>query len=92
MNILIQVVSTLGQSVNLFTGLVPDKYKPFVMLGFTLVQVVVGVVAHQYNPDGTSARLPMLSHDAIALLSGTGSGPIAIFRRMEKKFDFIYRA
>jgi len=56
-NILLQVVGTLGQSVNLFTSLVPDKYKGFVMLGFTLAQGTVAIIAHQYNPDGTPASV-----------------------------------
>ncbi len=55
MNLLVQLLGIVGSSATVFTNLVPDKYKPLVVLVLTLAQAAAAFIAHQYNPDGTKA-------------------------------------
>lgn len=55
LNILLQVVALVGQGFNLFGHFVPPKYIPAIAGGIGAAQAAVGVLAHQYNPDGTPA-------------------------------------
>lgn len=54
-NILVQAVGTAGSAWTLFGGYVPPKVGGWVVTGLTAAQAVVGIIAHQYNPDGTPA-------------------------------------
>jgi hypothetical protein len=54
-NIVIQLLGILGQSANVFSGIVSPKYQPLVMLALTMAQATAAYYAHSYNPDGTAA-------------------------------------
>jgi hypothetical protein len=51
-----QIVAVALQGIN--WELFPAKWKPFIMIGLSVVQAVQGAVAHYYNPDGTKAGSP----------------------------------
>ncbi len=55
LNILLQVSAVIGHGVNL--SFVPPKYQSQTMAGIAVFQAVVGIIAHSYNPDGTSASV-----------------------------------
>ena len=55
-NAIAQVVALLIQIANQAATVVPDKYKGTVAGVVAALQGVSGVVAHFYNPNGTSAR------------------------------------
>ena len=55
-NILVQVVAGLAQVANLWSSLIPEDTRPYVTAGITTIQIVVGLVAHYYNPNGDPAR------------------------------------
>ena len=63
-NILIQIVMTLGQIVNQFAPMVPDKYA----VVLAVVQAVVGVLAHYYNTDGTPQTKAFVKPLALVVL------------------------
>ena len=54
-NIVIQLVALAGQVVNQFGSLIPPARRDAVAAGLAIAQGIVAVVAHSYNPDGTSA-------------------------------------
>ena len=57
-NILVQAVAGLAQVVNLWANLVPADARPYVTAAVTTIQIVVGLIAHYYNPNGEPARAP----------------------------------
>lgn len=48
-----QVLAMILQALNLFAGIVPVKYQPFVALGIALVQAALAWYNHYYTPQGT---------------------------------------
>lgn len=54
-NLVFQIVATLGQIFSVVSGMIPGKYQVLVATIIGALQAVVGVVAHNYNPDGTPA-------------------------------------
>ncbi len=53
MNVLIQSLAVAGQVANAYGGLLPEKYKVGTGVVLGIGQIVVGTLAHNYNPDGT---------------------------------------
>jgi hypothetical protein len=54
-NILIQILALMVNALQYATNIAPEKAKPWIALGILLVQGIVAIVAHSYNPDGTPA-------------------------------------
>lgn len=57
-NIVLQVFGSVIQIANV-AGQVPfggGKTQPLIALGAGVIQALAGIVAHWYNPDGTSAK------------------------------------
>lgn len=57
-NVVFQTVASVTQLANLYSPFLPPKIQGTVTGILTLAQGTVGVIAHQYNPDGTPAALP----------------------------------
>jgi len=57
MHLLYQLLLLVGQGVNMFGGIVPTKYQPFVAFALGLSQLGLGLYNHYYNPDGTPAKV-----------------------------------
>ncbi len=57
-NVLIQICALLVHLLNLATPIASDKVKPWIALGIVFVQGIVAIIAHSYNPDGSSAQEP----------------------------------
>lgn len=55
--IIIQVLLGLVQLGNVLTNVVPDKWKPVVLGIVALAQIVQAKIAHNFNPDGTPAKV-----------------------------------
>ena len=55
-NILSQSLLLVGQAVNVLSPYWTQETKDYVIVILTLVQGIVGVVAHSYNIDGTSQK------------------------------------
>ena len=55
LNIMLQCVGIAGSGFAAFGGFIPPAIAPKVVMGITAAQAAVGVIAHSYNPDGTSA-------------------------------------
>lgn len=53
-----QIVAIGIHAGNLLLGVVPAEYRPTVTLLVGALQSASALVAHHYNPDGTSARAP----------------------------------
>jgi hypothetical protein len=56
-NLAVQIVGTAGQVFNVVGGLIPPQYQLVVATVLGAFQAVVGVVSHNYNPDGTPASV-----------------------------------
>jgi hypothetical protein len=56
-NLAVQIVGTAGQVFNLVGGLIPPHHQLVVAMVLGAFQAVVGVVNHNYNPDGTPASV-----------------------------------
>lgn len=65
-NILLQSLLTLSQLIVQFGSLVPDEYKHFVAFITTLIQALIALISHHYNPDGTNAQLPYIPPSVIS--------------------------
>lgn len=59
-NIVFQVAATAGQLAQLYSPFIPPGYAGPVQLGVSILQGTVGVIAHNFNPDGTSAKTPFV--------------------------------
>jgi len=57
-NVAFQAVATGTQIYTMFGAFVPPKHQGSVTLGLSLAQAVVGVLAHNVNPDGTPSSQP----------------------------------
>ncbi len=56
-NSFIQLLGTVGQTLNVVGGFVPADKKMYVAAGIALLQGIAAAVAHFSNPDGTPAAL-----------------------------------
>lgn len=56
MHLLYQGLTLGAHAVNLFSGVVPAKYQPFVSLALALVNAGLAWYNHYFNPDGTPAQ------------------------------------
>lgn len=54
-NVIAQLLATAVQVLNQVTPAVPDKYKYLAAAALGFLQLVIGVIAHNSNPDGTSS-------------------------------------
>lgn len=54
--LIFQGLTLAGHGINMFSGLVPAKYQPYVALLLALINAGLGWYAHYYNPDGTPAQ------------------------------------
>lgn len=54
-NVLSQIVLTLGQLANLFAPILNEKQKLGVGLGIGALQIIISNMAQSVNPDGTPA-------------------------------------
>jgi hypothetical protein len=52
-----QVLLTGLQVANFASAFVPPEYKIYVTGGISVMQTILGLVNHNYNPDGTSASV-----------------------------------
>jgi hypothetical protein len=52
-----QVLLTLLQILNFESGVVPPKYMPFVTAGLSIIQGLLALYNHFFNPDGTPAAV-----------------------------------
>lgn len=59
-NIVLQVAATTGQLAQLYHPFIPPQYAIPIQLGVSVLQGTVGVIAHNFNPDGTPAVLPFV--------------------------------
>lgn len=60
LNIAIQVAATAGQLAQLYHPFLPPQIAIPIQLGTSILQGTVGVLAHNFNPDGTPAQLPFV--------------------------------
>lgn len=58
LNITLQSIMTAGQVYNQVGGLLPPKYQVATTTILSSAQLVIGVIAHNYNPDGSAATEP----------------------------------
>jgi hypothetical protein len=56
-HLILQGLALGVQAGNQYGQFVPDKYKPSVALGVGIGQLILGFIAHNYNPDGTRAEV-----------------------------------
>lgn len=54
-NAAIQVLALVGQAVTSVQDSLPEDYKHWGMIAISVVQGLVGVLAHFRNPDGSNA-------------------------------------
>lgn len=54
--LIFQSLTLAAHGINMFSGLVPAKYQPYIALLLALVNAGLGWYAHYYNPDGTPAQ------------------------------------
>jgi hypothetical protein len=81
-NILTQSLLLVCQIINQFFEIIPAKYKTAALIAMAMVQGVVAIIAHSYNPDGTNAALPWTDPKVIATarpLRPGGAGAIFMF-------------
>lgn len=52
-NVIVQALGTVGQALNLASGMVPPKYQFWIAGALGIVQSISGILAHFSNPDGT---------------------------------------
>jgi len=57
-NVIFQLLATLGQGANAIYDFVPLKYKWYVAAAIGFIQMLAGWRASYFNPDGTPAREP----------------------------------
>jgi hypothetical protein len=55
---LLQILLTLSHVATLLAPQIPPKYKPFVMTGIGVLQVLINELSGNSNPDGTPAAQP----------------------------------
>lgn len=55
-NIVAQIALGLGQVANIAAPLLDEHEKAGAAVLIGMLQLVVSVIAHEYNPDGTDAR------------------------------------
>ena len=55
-NYIIQFLALIAQGANLFANIWPAPAQRYVALGVFLLQGASAIIAHNYNPDGTTAR------------------------------------
>jgi len=63
LNIVIQGVGTATILGSQFAPLFPPGVAPKVDVGIAIGQAIAGILAHQYNPDGTPAVVPYVKQD-----------------------------
>lgn len=56
-NVIIQLVLAGGQIVNLLEPVLKPEHKIYAMTAISVMQVVVSIIAHEFNPDGTPAQM-----------------------------------
>ena len=56
-HIVVQLLLTLAQLGNAFSGSA-GEYQVAVLACVTILQAVIGVLNHYFNPDGTAAEAP----------------------------------
>jgi hypothetical protein len=49
----LQLAAFIVQVLNWLTPIVPDSWKPIIATVVSVVQIVIGMLAHLSNPDGT---------------------------------------
>jgi len=54
-NMVVQVLGTLGQTINAFMDIIPPKYKPIAAAVIGTIQLWSALLGHKSNPDGTPA-------------------------------------
>lgn len=57
-NIAFQIVATGGQVLNLYAPFIPVEYQGTAAAILTAAQGTIAVLAHSFNPDGTTAQVP----------------------------------
>lgn len=57
-NVTIQILALIAQGLAVTSELFPPEIRIWVPVIVSTLQSVVGVLAHRYNPDGTSAEFP----------------------------------
>ena len=62
-NKFIQVTATVGQVANFALPIVPEKQKVYILGGLSIIQAISGMVAHNYNPDGTSVKVAYIQEN-----------------------------
>ena len=58
LNTTAQILAMCLQMLNQVSDIVPQDFKVWVMLVVSILQGVIGVIAHYSNPDGTPATIP----------------------------------
>ncbi len=67
-----QIIATILQILNVVSGVVPLKYQPYVMCAITILQAVMALVNHSYNPDGTPATVAYVAKLLLLMLLFSG--------------------
>ncbi|UOF76906.1 hypothetical protein [Bacteriophage sp.] len=55
-NVIVQILAILTALGAEITSFVPEKWKPLAVGIGSIVAAVAGIIAHYYNPNGTSAK------------------------------------
>lgn len=56
-NSILQILMLAGQGANAVADVLPEGGKLWVAVALSIIQGVVGVLAHFHNPDGTTAKV-----------------------------------
>lgn len=57
-NISAQIVAIVAQATSALTPILSPKGKIISATAIGVLQAIIGVLAHEFNPDGTDARTP----------------------------------
>ena len=61
LSITLQILSGVGQILNILEPTLNAEEKIYVAAGIGLIQIIVNAIAHNSNPDGTSAEVAWTS-------------------------------
>ena len=59
-NIAFQVAATAGQLAQVYDPIIPPPYGGMAQGIAALIQATVGIIAHNFNPDGTPSQAPYI--------------------------------
>lgn len=60
LNVASQIALGAGQIANIALPLLDERAKVLIAIGLGIFQLVISSLAHEFNPDGTSARAPYI--------------------------------